>query len=155
MRPSTVRLVRNRRGQALVEFALILPMVLALVIGVFEFARAWNIQQVITDAAREAARIAVVANGNDETPAAIQTKVDNAINSALSTAAIDPATATITTSGLGAGRGENAVIGISVPYQFVFLSPLVTLLKKFAGGSGNGGLKSTIQLQTSFTMRNE
>ena len=35
-----------RRGQAVVEFALVLPLVLILTISVFEFARAWNVQQV-------------------------------------------------------------------------------------------------------------
>jgi Flp pilus assembly protein TadG len=146
-------MTRNRRGQALVEFALVLPMVLALVIAVFEFARAWNIQQVITDAAREAARVAVVANGNDKTPGEIQPMVESAINNALSTAAIDPATATITTTGLGAGRDVNATIGISIPYQFVFLSPLMRMLSQFAGGSPS--FNGSINLQTSFTMRNE
>ena len=32
-----------RRGQALVELALILPVILLLVIGMLEFARAWNL----------------------------------------------------------------------------------------------------------------
>ena len=37
-------------GQALVEFALILPVILLLVVGMLEFARAWNLHQVMTDA---------------------------------------------------------------------------------------------------------
>jgi Flp pilus assembly protein TadG len=47
---------RPRRGQALIEFALILPVILLLVVGMLEFARAWNLHQVMTDAAREGAR---------------------------------------------------------------------------------------------------
>jgi Flp pilus assembly protein TadG len=147
-------MTRNRRGQALVEFALVLPMVLALVIAIFEIARAWNIQQVITDAAREGARVAVIGSGNNGTPAAIATQVDNTIDNALTAAGIDPNTATVTTSGLGLGRGVDAVVGISIPYQFVFLSPMMRLLSQFAGG-GNSGFNGTINLQTSFTMRNE
>jgi hypothetical protein len=53
----------NRKGQALVEFALVLPLVLLLVVGMLEFARAWNVHQVVTDALREGARRAVLADG--------------------------------------------------------------------------------------------
>ena len=45
--------MRGDEGQALVEFALILPVILLLVVGMLEFARAWNLHQALTDAARE------------------------------------------------------------------------------------------------------
>ena len=54
---------RNRKGQALVEMALVLPILLLLVVGMLEFARAWNLHQVMTDAVREGARRAVLADG--------------------------------------------------------------------------------------------
>ena len=52
----------NRKGQALVEFALVLPLVLLLVVGMLEFARGWNLHQTMTDAVREGARRAVLAD---------------------------------------------------------------------------------------------
>ena len=52
----------NRKGQAAVELALVLPVVLLLVVGMLEFARAWNLHQSITDAVREGARRALVAD---------------------------------------------------------------------------------------------
>jgi TadE-like protein len=52
----------GRSGQALVEFALVLPLVLLLVVGMLEFARAWNLHQTMTDAVREGARRAVLAD---------------------------------------------------------------------------------------------
>lgn len=52
----------NRKGQALVEFALVLPVLLLLVVGMLEFARAWNLHQSMTDAVREGARRAVLAD---------------------------------------------------------------------------------------------
>jgi Flp pilus assembly protein TadG len=42
------------------EFALVLPVLLALVIGIFQFSRAYNVYQTITRAAREGARLAVL-----------------------------------------------------------------------------------------------
>ncbi len=52
--------LRNRRGQALAEFALVLPLVLFFIAGIIEMGRAWNIKQAVTDAAREGARYTVV-----------------------------------------------------------------------------------------------
>ena len=51
-------------GQALVELALILPVILLLVVGMLEFARAWNLHEALTDATREAARRAAVRDDN-------------------------------------------------------------------------------------------
>jgi Flp pilus assembly protein TadG len=56
------RLRRRRKGQATVEFALVLPLVLLLLVGMLEFARAWNLHQTLTDAVREGARRAVLGN---------------------------------------------------------------------------------------------
>ncbi len=129
----------------MVEFALILPLLLILVISVFEFARAWNIQQVMTDAAREGARVAVVGSGNDEVAATITPKVQAAIDNALSVAAIDPADANVNMTGVGGGRGAAATVRIELPYRFAFLGPLM---------SWTTG-ESSLTLRTSITMRNE
>jgi hypothetical protein len=48
------------RGQAMVEFALILPFLAFFLMAIIEIGRAWNIKQVVTDASREGARLAVV-----------------------------------------------------------------------------------------------
>jgi len=56
----------GERGQALVEFAITLPILLFLLLGIADFARAWNVYEVLTDAGREAARLAVVDNGSTE-----------------------------------------------------------------------------------------
>lgn len=54
----------RERGQGLVEFALILPVFLLLLVGAAEFGRAWMTQNVLTGAAREAVRIAAVQDNN-------------------------------------------------------------------------------------------
>jgi Flp pilus assembly protein TadG len=50
----------NEKGQSLVEFALVVPMLLVLVFGIAEFGRAWMTQNILTGAAREAVRLAAV-----------------------------------------------------------------------------------------------
>jgi Flp pilus assembly protein TadG len=49
---------KNERGAAAVEFALVFPLVIVLLIVVMEFSRLWNIQATLTDAAGIAARYA-------------------------------------------------------------------------------------------------
>jgi len=49
---------RDDRGAALVEAALVLPMLMMLTFGIWTTARAWNVPNVLDHAAREAARYA-------------------------------------------------------------------------------------------------
>jgi Flp pilus assembly protein TadG len=51
-------------GAAAVEFALILPILLVLVLGIAEMGRAFNIQVSLSEAAREAARYAAIHNSD-------------------------------------------------------------------------------------------
>jgi Flp pilus assembly protein TadG len=52
--------LKNEKGQSLVEFALVVPLLLLLVFGIAEFGRAWMTKNILTGAVREAARIAAV-----------------------------------------------------------------------------------------------
>lgn len=134
------RLLRDKRGQAMVEFAIVLPLLLILLIAVFEFGRAWNINHAITDAARLGARSAVVAD-----PVTTQDSVYAIIKRALRRASIDTVAATITLTGWRTGQGTPATVNIQVPYQFVFLKPFMHWSTS----------KANITLQSTFVMRNE
>lgn len=48
------------KGQALVEFTLVILMMLFMLIGIAEFGRAWMTRNILTGASREAVRIAAV-----------------------------------------------------------------------------------------------
>jgi Flp pilus assembly protein TadG len=48
--------LRSDRGAAMVEFAIIAPLLLLVVFGIIEFGRAYNAQNSLTHAAREGAR---------------------------------------------------------------------------------------------------
>lgn len=58
------------RGAIAVEFALVAPVLLALVVGIVEFANAYNAQISVTQAAREAAREMAVKNSQADAKAA-------------------------------------------------------------------------------------
>jgi len=57
----------SERGAAAVEFAILLPLLLMLVLGTIEFGRAYNAQIILTNAARDGVR--VMAINNDPTAA--------------------------------------------------------------------------------------
>lgn len=52
----------NDRGAAAVEFALLLPVLVLLVLGIAEFGRAYNAQITLTNAAREGVRVMAITN---------------------------------------------------------------------------------------------
>ena len=52
--------IRGNRGNAVVEFAFVLPLLLMVCFGITEFGRAWTTKSIITAAAREGVRLAAV-----------------------------------------------------------------------------------------------
>ena len=51
---------RDQRGQSLVETALVLPILLVILMGIFDFGRAIFAFNAVSNSAREAARVAIV-----------------------------------------------------------------------------------------------
>lgn len=132
----------RERGQSLVEMAIVLPILLALLVGIFEFGRAWNVYQVITNVAREGARVGVI-------PGVSADSVSTVIEEGLLRAALDPALSEITIDGTGSGVGTPTTVQIRYPYDFTLLGPVVSLLESESEPPGAVTLSSTI------VMRNE
>lgn len=55
---------RSSRGQTLVEFALVLPILIGMLVGAFDLGRVVLANDLVANAAREAARYAVVHGGS-------------------------------------------------------------------------------------------
>jgi len=72
------RIHKSEKGQGLVEFALVLPILLLFLLGIVEFGWLFNARISLTSAAREGARVAAVSNINH------QAKATEAVESALS-----------------------------------------------------------------------
>lgn len=58
--------LRNQKGQSLVEFAIILPLILLIVMGIAQFGLLFNSYLTIQNATREGARTGVVGGTNNE-----------------------------------------------------------------------------------------
>jgi Flp pilus assembly protein TadG len=66
--------LRTERGATAVEFALIVPLLIVLVLGIAEFGRAFQVQGTLSAAAREGVRLMALQND----PAAARAAVRNA-----------------------------------------------------------------------------
>ena len=52
--------IKSERGAALIEAAVTIPLILLISVAIFEFGRAFETWQIMTNAAREGARVAVL-----------------------------------------------------------------------------------------------
>jgi Flp pilus assembly protein TadG len=113
------------RGATAVEFALLLPLLLLIVLGIIDFGRMLNAQVTLTQAAREGARL--VALGQPNVPGRTQaaatglSPVGVAIQSACPT---------------GAGPGSSGAVQTS--YSFAF-TPGLGYIASLVGGNGLSG----------------
>lgn len=128
-------------GQALAELAIALPVLLLMLVGIFEFARAYQIQQVVVNAAREGARQAVL-QGVDADSAEI------IVNTYLTSGAINNGVVTVTDTN---NTGDPTTVQVSVPYTFALIGPLIRLATSGSGPPGPGDINLTSQA----TMRHE
>jgi Flp pilus assembly protein TadG len=126
---------RERRGQSLVEFALILPIFVLVLVGVFDLGRAVFAFNTISQAAREGARLAIV----DQTISHIQ---DEASKTSVSLG-VDPTDVTIefrdrealdtpnSCAGAIAGDDNNhpsivrCMVIVTVPYDYDAATPIL------------------------------
>lgn len=84
-----VSLIRNNRGNAVVEFALVLPLLMLIVFGITEFGRAWMTMNILTGAAREGCRLAVVTGPDVDA-------VQNRVTEVCAAAGVTPSSITVT-----------------------------------------------------------
>ncbi len=117
-----------------------LPFLLVMLVGIIEFGRAWNEHQVITDAAREAARKGAISDGTVTRAIVVQTAID-----AMERAGINTSEAEVEPVNWSGAPNTPITVSIDLPYRFTFFGPLV----KWSTG------RSNIMLKTAFSMRNE
>ncbi len=133
----------------MIEAALTLPLLLLVAVGIFEFGRAYQTWQVLTNAAREGARMAVVPNS-------AQSTVQDRVRSYLQAGQLSNyGTAVVTVNSnssisMGATTASASVVTVQYPFDFVVLNPVARLV---VGSSTLGSAPLTMTASTA--MRNE
>jgi Flp pilus assembly protein TadG len=107
---------RNERGAAVVEFALVAPLLVTMVLGIAEFGRAYYVQTTISQAAREGVR--EMALNNDTAAAIAATKAAAAPTLTLTNVTVSPA------SCVASGTTPAATATVTVTYPLSFTSKL-------------------------------
>jgi Flp pilus assembly protein TadG len=107
------RRTNARRGAAVVEFALVAPILLLLVVGTIEVGRAIMVKDSLTVASREGARVA----GNSATTTV--STVQSAVNSYLAGADITGATTSVSPDLAQVADGQPVTVTVSIPYSAV------------------------------------
>ncbi len=146
------RLRRGDQGQSLVEFVLALPILLVIVFGIVEFAAAWRTYQVVTNVAREGARLAVIPSTVSDIT------VSDRIDSLLTQSGLSLANRTTTLTCNGnpglcsgpASTGQPDEVQIDYLHTFVVLGPVLDLMC-----AGCGTSYGTVTLTSRSVMRNE
>jgi Flp pilus assembly protein TadG len=139
---------RSERGAALLEMALTLPLLLLVCVGILEFGRAYQTWQVLTNAAREEARIAVLPGLRPmRSRARQQYMVAGQLPRCQAATVVIDQNVSIS---IGTGTATASQVTVNYPFDFVVLDPIVQL----ATGQGNG-TPSTLNMAASATMRNE
>ena len=144
---------RGERGAALVEFAFALPLLLVVLAGIVDFGFVFQRYEVVTNAAREGARLASLPGYDDQT--SVDSRVRAYVMQGLN----------ITAGNLGAAMPSGAVTlvdqdmtinGQTVPsvivtvtynHNYLLLGPVLGLINKTWGG--------TITLTATSQMRRE
>ena len=137
----------SEKGVALVEAAITIPLLLLVSAGIFEFGRAYQTWQVITNAAREGARIAVLPSS---TSAAVTQRVRDYMQqgqlSRWSSAGITVQNGVTLRVG---GPPEATRVTVDYPFTFVVLQPIARLI------SPSTTLGSALTMSAQALMRNE
>ena len=144
---------RGQRGTALVEFALLLPLLALLGLGTVDIGRAFKTVNEVKNAAREAAAFAqlhptLLAGSGCTTPASAQWHARNEAGSSGTGFAVDVSTPAGTFSSADSGcgpfsaaasSGQNITVTVSTPFSL--LTPLVRSV------TGNPTIRSSVTVR--------
>lgn len=133
---------RSERGSQLIEFAIVVPILLLVLAGIFDFGMMFRTFEVVTNAAREGARVGVLPG---YAPVDVQARVDAYMAAA---GLNDPYTVNVVNVPVATGAGTFTARAVTVnyTYPFVVLGPIAAFF---------GGNYTTMPLQAVSIMRTE
>ncbi len=111
-----LRRIRKRKGTSAVEMACVAPVFVVLLMGIIESSRLGMVSQLLTTAAREGCRAAVLPGS---TPDSVQARIDETL--AGSGIPVGTVTPTCDSGGpwTSAPKGAGITVSLSVPYSKV------------------------------------
>ena len=120
----------SETGQALVEFTMIIPIFLLLIFGLVDFGRAFYTWLIVTNAAREGARVAAVQSDTSTVNARIY---ESFCESYPTQCTLDPSKLSISTTNVQGARGSAVVVDLA--FDFEYATPIGNIIALVSGGS--------------------
>jgi len=108
--------LKNKKGQAMVEFVLILPVFLLLLLGMVDLSRVISANFVLDNTARSAARIGVISNQDSDIIAAIESGTET----------LDSTSITYTITPGEGSRSSGDALAVEINYTVDILTPIVS-----------------------------
>ncbi len=136
------RLMRSERSQSVVEFALVAPLFLVLIMGIIDFGLGFGSYVQLKNAAREGARYAVVGNPPGSYPADCTGSMTTSVIGHVCIAVNDLNLADLQSVSVQYPNGQasgNSVV-VTAHYRYRLITPLGGLVTFFTGGSFPGEL---------------
>ena len=140
---------KRERGAALIEMALTLPLLLLISISIYEFGRAFQHWQVLTNATREGARLASLPGSDDD---AITSRVQNYLDAGQLPFAYSASVSVAHDGEISIGGGNTApasTVTVDYPFEFIVLQPIARMVVS------DTDVGEAITMTVSATMRNE
>jgi Flp pilus assembly protein TadG len=147
----------NQKGAAIVEFAIILPLLLLLIFGMIEFSLLMYNKAMITNASREGARRGIVYRVDPTTfnysplnDTQIRTEVTNYLSNHLITFSPTATTHTTNITRAVEASGNTLNVQVGYPYQFLVFPAIAAL-----AAPGGTTMPGTLTLTSATKMRME
>ncbi|MDH8677312.1 TadE/TadG family type IV pilus assembly protein [Fusibacter bizertensis] len=128
------RKLKNENGQSMVEFALIVPLLLLIIVGIIEFGFMFSGYLTLTNASREAVR--TISLGRSDSAAILRAN-DTIVN-------LDKDQMLVKIDPSDAAREQGDSVTVTITYDYTFLTPF---MEAIFGGD--------FQIEVSTTMRVE
>jgi Flp pilus assembly protein TadG len=109
-------IIRNQKGQALVEFALILPILMLVVMAILQFGMMLNSYLTIENASREGARSGIIGSSDDEIEQLIISTAPN----------LDPSKLTVSITPKEGFRKSGDTLTVNVSYNYELVVPIIS-----------------------------
>ena len=122
------RKISNQNGAAMVEFAIVLPLLLMLIFGMIEFSVMLYDKAMLTNAAREGTRLGILYRPDPIPVNDIPDTVTNYLQNNLISLGDGSATWTTSVSGTCTAAGAPLTVTVTYPYRFLVLPNFITTL---------------------------
>ena len=130
----------NQRGAVATEFALLLPILLTILLGIIEFGMIMYGREIVTNATREGARAGIT-----QGPPKLATgEITTISNNYLIGTGVNPANVTFTA--VGAGGANPATLTVTATYNYFFMIPWIPAMT---------GVPNPLIINTQTVMRHE